>query len=240
MTAALALANSARAGPPFVTDDPEPVEFKHWEVNYGVTKTWRSQSASVGLPSVDINYGVAPDVQLHVQPRYSIESTTTTKARGIDDTEIGVKYRFFNWEQGDTSVMLGIYPLFQIGTGDKTLGQDRGRGKTFLPLWIQRNSQKWTLYGGTGYRINPGAGNKNSVYAGATALYQMTGSLHLGAEVFHESPDAIDSKGTAGFNLGGIYNLGKDYNVLFSVGKGVTNVASTNQLSVYVALQVLR
>ena len=31
--ACLAFATMAQAGPPFVTDDPEPVEFKHWEIN---------------------------------------------------------------------------------------------------------------------------------------------------------------------------------------------------------------
>jgi hypothetical protein len=24
--------NSSKAGPPFLTDDPEPVEYRHWEV----------------------------------------------------------------------------------------------------------------------------------------------------------------------------------------------------------------
>jgi hypothetical protein len=28
----LALPASLEAGPPFVTDDPEPVEYRHWEV----------------------------------------------------------------------------------------------------------------------------------------------------------------------------------------------------------------
>jgi hypothetical protein len=231
--------HSAWAGPPFVTDDPEPVNYRHWEVNYGVSKTWRKGSISAGLPSIDINYGIYPNVQLHVQPRYSYESTTAGKRIGVDDTEIGVKYRFLNLEQNGSSIMVGIYPMFQTPTGDTRLGPSRGKGQIFLPLWGQGNSGKWTIYGGSGYRINQGQGNKNSVFIGATALYQVKESLQLGAEIFHETPDAVDGTGTSGFNLGGSINLVPDYNLLFSVGKGLKNASATNQLSTYLALQVL-
>ena len=62
----MTLVNSAWAGPPFITDDPEPVKYQHWEVNYAVSKTWRQGSGAAGLPSVDINYGIFTDMQLHI------------------------------------------------------------------------------------------------------------------------------------------------------------------------------
>lgn len=237
--AAAALTQTAWAGPPFVTDDPEPVNYQHWEINTGVSKTWREGSFSAGLPSIDINYGAAPGVQLHAQPRYSYEHTTTGGHFGIDDTEVGVKYRFVNIEQGDSSIMVGIYPMLQLPTGDKKLGPNRGKGQTFLPLWVQRNSGKWTTYGGAGYRINPGSGNRNSIFSGITTLYQVKPSLQLGAEVFHETATAVDETSTSGFNLGGSYNLARDHNFLFSAGKGLKNASTSNQLSVYLALQLL-
>lgn len=234
-----AIVNPACAGPPFITDDPEPVKYQHWEVNYAVSKTWRQDSASAGIPSIDINYGIYPNMQLHAQPRYSYEETAAGRHWGIDDTEVGVKYRFLNLEQGDSSFMVGIYPMLQLPTGDTSLGPSRGKGQSFLPLWLQRNTDKWTIYGGSGYRINPGAGNKNSVFIGGTALYQATPSLQLGGEIFYETPDTVEGESTTGFNLGGSYNLANDYNFLFSSGKGLQNVSSVNQLSVYLALQVL-
>jgi len=231
--------NSAWAGPPFVTDDPEPVEYHHWEINYGVTDTLVQGSASIGLPSIDINYGIAPDIQLHAQPRYSYEKSTTNRRFGIDDTEVGFKYRFLNIEQGDSSFMAGIYPMFQLPTGDTKLGPDRGKHQSFLPLWLQYTKKEWTSYGGAGYRINPGAGNKNSVFLGAATLYQFTPSLQFGGEIFHQTPDSTEGKSTSGVNLGGSYNLAHDYNFLFSAGRGLDYASSTNQLSVYLALQVL-
>jgi hypothetical protein len=177
-------------------------------------------------------------VQLHHQPRYSLERSDQGKSFGIDDTEIGVKYRFLNSQHDDSSTMVGIYPILRLPTGVDRLGPDRGKGQLFLPLWFQRDSGKWTTYGGPGYRINPGTGFKNSFFLGWTLLYKTTESLQLGGELFHETPSAIDGKSATGFNLGGSYKLASGYNLLFSAGKGVRNAPSTNLASIYVALQV--
>lgn len=231
--------NSAWAGPPFVTDDPEPLEPQHWEINYAVSKSWRQGEASAAIPSIDINYGAAPNLQLHIQPRFSYERTITDTHFGIDDTEVGIKYRFMNIQKDSFSFMAGTYPMLQLPTGDTKLGPNRGKVQSFLPLWVQVKTDKWTTYGGMGYRINPGADNKNSLFLGATALYQVTHDLQLGGEVFHESPNTVDGLDSTGFNLGGSYALIHDYNLLFAAGKGLKNVSSTNQFSAYLALQVL-
>ncbi|MDE2585771.1 MAG: hypothetical protein KGN39_10265 [Betaproteobacteria bacterium] len=228
----------AWGGPPFVTDDPEPVSPQRWEINYSVSKTWQRESASAALPSMDMNYGATSDLQLHLQPRYMVESTSVGRRVGIADTEVGIKYRFLNIEQDDASTMLGIYPMVQLPTADGRLVQDRVREQAFLPIWVQRNWEKWTTYGGFGYRINTGSGKRNSVFSGVTALYQMTETIQLGGEVFHETPDSIDGRSTAGFNVGGTCHLMPGYNLLFSAGKGIQNAAA-NRLSIYWALQAL-
>lgn len=233
------LSRPAWAGPPFITDDPEPVAYQHWEVNTGISKTWRNGSSSAAIPSIDINYGAAPNLQLHAQPRYSYEGGNTGRHVGIDDTEIGIKYRFFDMKRGDDEFMAGIYPMYQVPTGVNRLGPDRGQGQFFLPVWVQAGNERWTAYGGVGYRINPGAGNRNSVFVGATALYQVTRTLQLGGELFHESADSVGAPGAAAFNVGGSLHLAKDLNLLFSVGKGLSNVAETNQASAYLAMQTL-
>lgn len=231
--------NSVWAGPPFITDDPEPIESQHWEVNYAASKSWRQGERSAAIPSVDINYGALPNVQLHIQPRYSYESSITDSHFGIDDTEVGIKYRFLNIQHGNFSFMVGTYPMLQLPTGDIKLGPNRGKIQSFLPLWLQSKVDKWTIYGGMGYRINPGSNNKNSSFLGVTTLYQVTHDLQLGFEVFHESSNTVYGMNVTGFNLGGSYNLVKDYNLLFATGKGIKNVTATNQLSTYMALQVL-
>lgn len=229
----------AFAGPPFITDDPEPVETQHWEINYAASKTWREDEASATMPGIDINYGLTSDIQLHAQPKYAYESSGKDKHFGIDNTEVGVKYRFINQQYDNANWMVGVYPIIQFPTGDTKLGTSRGKVQTFLPIWIQRSSESWTIYGGTGYRINQDIGSKNSWFYGTTALYHLTPSLQLGGEIFHETATILGEIGLTGFNLGGIYNLTKDYRVLFSSGKGLSNVNGTNQFSTYIALQVI-
>ncbi|MBC7788264.1 MAG: hypothetical protein H7Z18_12765 [Methylophilaceae bacterium] len=129
--------------------------------------------------------------------------------------------------------------MVQLPTGNKRLGENRNKVQSFIPFWIQTDFDKWTIYGGIGYRINPGAGNKNSIFIGAASLYEISPKLQVGGEVFHESPNSLGGLDTVGFNLGGVYSLVKDNNILFSVGKGLKNGSLTNQLSAYLALQVL-
>jgi hypothetical protein len=225
---------SAWAGPPFVTDDPEPVDHRRWEINSAITATWGGGNTAAGIPSVDINYGVVPNVQLHAQPRFSYEKTSDEAHTGLDDTEIGVKYRFLNVKSERSTLMVGVYPMYMIATGRRALGPDRGKHQVFLPLWIQRDTEKWTVYGGWGYRINPGEDARNSAFTGATALYTVKDGLQLGAEVFHETPDTIDGSSLRGFNVGGIAELTQRYNLLFSAGRRFTDIA---QYSFYLALQ---
>lgn len=231
--------SSALAGAPFVTDDPEPVEVHHLEVNYAFTKTWRNNASSASVPSVDLNYGLNSDIQLHAQPKYAYEREGEEKNYGLDNTEIGVKYRFINNKSNSADFMVGIYPMLQLPTGNERLGGGRGKAQWFLPLWMQYNKDNWTFYGGTGYRVSNSIDSKNSWFFGGTALYQWTDNLKVGGELFRETATAIGENSTSGFNLGGIYDFNDDYHLLFSVGKGLSNVSSTNKLTVYWALQVI-
>lgn len=100
--------NTALAGAPFLTDDPEPVEVNHLEVNYALSKTWRSNASSASVPSIDFNYGLNSDTQLHAQPKYAYEREGEVKNYGLDNTEIGVKYRFINHKSDNSNFMVGI------------------------------------------------------------------------------------------------------------------------------------
>jgi hypothetical protein len=56
----------ALAGPPFRTDDPEPVEYKHWEVYVASQGSFDRDETSLTAPHVEINYGLFPNVQIHL------------------------------------------------------------------------------------------------------------------------------------------------------------------------------
>jgi hypothetical protein len=71
------------AGPPFITDDPEPVDFRAWEVNYGLTYLHAAGASAGSLPSLDINYGIYPGVQLHLQPQAAYSRSGAARPFGI-------------------------------------------------------------------------------------------------------------------------------------------------------------
>src|SRR5258708_838938 len=59
----LAAATLAHAGPPFATDDPEPVEYRHWEIYLGSQYEHGGDGASGTLPHLEVNYGALPELQ---------------------------------------------------------------------------------------------------------------------------------------------------------------------------------
>jgi hypothetical protein len=237
--AAFAISGPAIAGPPFVTDDPEPAEYGRWEVNYALTGTLVQDGGSASLPLIDANYGLLPDLQFHIQPQSDYVRSETGAHFGLGDTEIGVKYRFIEENEHGLTPMVSVYPLFEIPTGDQKLGLGDGVVRTFLPIWVQKTFGKWTTYGGGGIWLNPGPTGKNAWFLGGVALYQVTDDLQLGGEAFLQTAEAPGEKNSPGFNLGGSYALTQDYHLLFSVGQGLANQSTTNRFSIYLALQFI-
>jgi hypothetical protein len=227
------------AGPPFLTDDPEPVDAHSWEVNYVYAKTWRNGSSSTAIPSIDINYGLTSQIQLHAQPRYSREDADGAHQQGLDNSEVGVKYRFIDETKNNRRFMLGIYPIIQLPTGKNSLGDTRGKTQIFLPLWGQVNTGPWIFYGGAGYRLNRSPSSINSWFFGTTMQYVVSDKLRLGGEVYRESRTGAGETYKSGFNLGGTFNLTEDYHLLFSAGRGLNNIPSSNEASAYIALQAI-
>lgn len=227
------------AGPPFITDDPQPPDFRTWEVNYALTSSHSRGSTSGGLPSIDANYGGAPGVQLHVQVQAAYSVGAGIHAYGLGDTEVGIKYRLSSESASPEDWMVSVYPLYDIDTGNPQRQLGAGAASLYLPLWLQKKTGRWTTYGGGGYRINSGAGRRNAWAAGWASLYQVNKRLQFGGEVFTHTADMIGERASSGFNVGGIYGLAEGLNLLFSAGRGLTNALATNQASVYLGLQVV-
>jgi hypothetical protein len=238
--ALLTLALPVYAGPPFITDDPEPPEYGKWEINSAFTGTLvHDGGADAALPVIDANYGALPDLQLHIQPQMTYVRTPEATHFGFGDLEIGAKYRFIEEDENGWVPAIAFYPLFEIPTGDKRRELGAGVGRTFLPIWAQKTIGKWTVYGGGGYGINPGMDGKNAWLVGTVALYQFTEKFQFGGEVYLQTAETPGDKDAPGFNLGGSYALAKDLNLLFSAGCGLANASENNRFSGYLGLQVI-
>jgi hypothetical protein len=139
---------------------------------------------------------------------------------GISDTELGAKLRFINPGEDDWYPQVGIFPLVEVPTGDARKGLGAGEWQEFLPLWLQKDWGKWTTYGGGGYWINPGPGNRDYWFFGWLLQRQVTDKLALGAEVFHQTSNMVGRSDSSGFNVGGVYDFTEHDHLLFSGGRG--------------------
>lgn len=221
------------AGPPFVTDDPEPVEYRHGEL-YIASQYANNKDGKEGTaPHFEVNYGIIPDVQLHLllPLAYSHPNGGPTMY-GIGDTELGVKYRFIH--ETDIVPQVATFPIVHIPTGDTDRGLGGGHVPVFLPLWLQKNWGPWTTYGGGGYWINPGAGNKNYWQLGWLGQREITKALTLGAEIFYFGKDTNDGRDRTGYNIGGIINLSEAHHILVSAG---SDISGDNRFSAYLGYQ---
>jgi PPE-repeat protein len=209
------------AGPPFVTDDPEPVELHHWEV-YVSSVTTRTPFQSNGtLPHVEVNNGAAPNLQLHmILPCSSSHLDGESTSRGLGDTELGVKYRFV--QETKSTPMVGVFPLLEVPTGDPGRGLGTGHLQVFLPIWVQKSWGPWTSYGGGGYFVNPGAGNQSFWLFGWEVQKDLSEHWTLGGELFNTTPNSPDAPNRFNFNLGGFYNIDDGHHILFSAGRGIS------------------
>jgi len=228
----------AFAGPPFRTDDPEPVDLHHWEI-YGFTAGTHLRGDTSGtLAGLEVNYGAATGLQLHIIAPLSFDrSAGSASQAGLGDIEIGVKYRFIAPGDDDWYPQIGTFPLLEIPSGDARRGLGGGNLTAFLPIWIQKDFGKWTTYGGGGYWVHPGPGNRDYWFAGWLLQYQVAPSLALGTEVFHQTADSVDGGETTGFSFEGIYDFSEHYHLLFSSGRGLQHPASANLASWYLAIQ---
>jgi len=103
------------AGPPFLTDDPEPVSFKHWEFYVSSVNTLHSNNWTGTSPHLEVNYGLISNVQVHLLLPINYSYTLHQKADiGYGNTEFGVKYRFIS--ETENRPQIGIFPIIQIPT----------------------------------------------------------------------------------------------------------------------------
>src|SRR5580693_7458410 len=97
-------AAAAWAGPPFQTDDPEPIDYKNYEFYTFASADGTPVEMNTAGPAVEFNWGALPNVHLHIiLPLAAIFPSNNAKFApsgagptevGLGDIETGVKFRF--------------------------------------------------------------------------------------------------------------------------------------------------
>jgi len=222
----LLLLGRLHAGPPFLTDDPEPVDLHHWETYVFGTGDRTNDGDAVNGPAAEFNYGVLPDTQLHlVVPLATVTPAGGAAATGLGDAELGVKYRFVH--ESDGAPQVGVFPMVELPTGSAARGLGNGRAWFRLPVWVQKSSGPWTTYGGGGEALNAAPGQRNYPFGGWLLQRDLGPRLTLGGEIFAQGADTAGGRGFTAVNLGGYYNFTPQFSLLFSAGRSVSGERHT-------------
>jgi len=210
-------AGTALAGPPFQTDDPEPVDFHHFEAYVFSTLDRTPGASQEQLPAFEFNMGAAPNLQLHaVLPMTLASPASGPNEYGVGDTELGVKYRFLQERNGRPQV--GIFPLLEAPTGDAGRGLGNGRAWARLPLWIQKSIGPWTTYGGGGYNLNTAPGMRSAPFAGWLLQRDINKRWTLGGETYYQGASTKGGRSSNFLDGGGYYHLSEQFQILFMLG----------------------
>jgi hypothetical protein len=230
--AAFGLARPALAGPPYVSDDPEPTDYKHFEI-YTFNNGTATRGDIGGATGIDFNYGAAPDLQLTATiPADFDRPAASGTSFGLGNVELAAKYRFLH--QDTFGLDVSFFPRVFLPSPSKTVGSDTA--SLLLPVWVQKDwSGGWSAFGGGGCVIS-GRSSQNFCEAGGVVTYQLLPKLQLGVELFHQTADGNGTPPTSSVGIGARYDINDTFHLLGYIRRGIENVDTTDQYSWYASV----
>jgi hypothetical protein len=226
------LARPAAAGPPFVSDDPEPTDTGHFEI-YTFNNGTNTRAGTTGEAGIDFNYGAAPDLQLTatIPAGYTDANGDGTQV-GLGNVELAAKYRFLH--QDTFGLDVSIFPRVFLPSGSETIGDNHA--SVLLPVWVQKDFGKdWSAFGGGGCTFDE-IRAANFCQAGAVVTYQLLPKLQIGGELFHQTADSQGTPASTSLGVGWRYDLTDTYHLLGYVRRGIENTDETDQYSWYASV----
>lgn len=232
MVAIVATMRPALAGPPYVSDDPEPTDYHHFEI-YTFSNGSAARDGVGGASGIDFNYGAAPDLQLTATLPAGFDRPTAGRTSfGLSNIELAAKYRFLH--QDAFGVDVSIFPRVFLPSGSSAVGNRTA--SLLLPVWVQKDwAGGWSAFGGGGCVISDHA-SQNFCLTGGVATYQILPKLQLGVELFHQTAGGSGSPATSSLGLGARYDINDTYHLLGYIRRGIQNANQTDQYSWYASV----
>ena len=229
----------ALAGVPFVTDDADTPDAKHFEINLAAQYT-RFQGGSVGaIPSLEINYGATNKLELTLFTPLAMSHVDGVGTNlGLGDVEFGFKYRFVDSDDWGWRPGVAFAPVIAMPSGSSVRGLGEGRIQAFLPIWLSKDFNQWTVFGGGGYNVHPGPDNLNWWFAGIGVLRELDPTWTIGAEIYYTTSTGQGLKNNTAFNVGVIYNINDVHHLMLSVGRNLINARENNEFSTFIGYQI--
>src|SRR5258708_22734421 len=167
------MARPALAGPPYVSDDPDPTDYKHFEI-YTFSSGTATRGDIGGASGVDFNYGAAPDLQLTATVPMGFDSPAAGGASfGPGNIELAAKYRFLH--QDSFGLDVSVFPRVFLPSPTKNIGNNTA--SLLLPVSVQKDwNGGWSAFGGEGCVVS-GRSAQNFSLAGRVATFHLRPNL---------------------------------------------------------------
>ena len=221
-------AGAAWARPPYLSDDPQPTDYQHFEI-YAFGQATRAATGTSGATGIDFNYGGLPNLQLTAVLPLEVDEVGQN---GIGNVELAAKYKFLHQE--DIGWDIAVFPRVFLPSASRVVGDDHA--SFALPLWAEKDIGKWSLFGGGGCVLNRTATTQNYCFGGWAVTREVATGLRLGVEIYHQG--ASDKGGKVSTVLGGgvTYDVNANYHLLAYAGPGLENAAETGRQTFYTAI----
>ncbi len=219
LVGAVAASSPAAAGPPYLSDDPEPTDVGHWEI-YNFAIGAGGPTGLAGEAGFDINYGAAKDVQLTAVVPLAFGAPNAFYENGLragpGNVELAIKDKFLHQSDGTWTPDVAVFPRLFAPTADHALGT--GRLGLLLPIWAEKDFGPWSVFGGGGYQFNPGPDQRNFWQGGGAISRSFGERLSLGAELYGQTRNTSAGGAFTTLNLAATYRLTRHWSVLSSAG----------------------
>lgn len=222
----------AWAGPPFVSDDPEPTETGHFEI-YSFINGTNTRAGTSGESGIDFNYGAARDLQLTATlPAGYTDAAGGGTRFGPGNIELAAKYRFLH--QDTFGLDVAVFPRVFLPSGSSLTGDNHA--SLLLPVWVQKDfGKQWSAFGGGGCTFNE-VRAANFCQAGVVVNYQLFQQLQIGGELFHATADSQGTPASTSIGVGWRYDVSDNYHLLGYVRRGIENPSETGRYSWYTSI----
>ncbi len=225
----------AQGGPPMITDDPGTPGDGHWEINTALTTERRAGEHMIGMPLLDINYGVGERIQLKYEAAWLRLDDGTDMHAGLSNSLLGVKWRFF--DAGEKAWSASMYPQLEFNNPGSH-SNERGlaeRGTSFeLPFQVMKNFGVIEFNADLGYVWHAGG---NGWFGGVVVGREVAHGIEVAAELHFESGARFQVLVLTA-NVGVRLDLSERCTLLASVGRDLRNPAGPRATLIgYLGLQ---
>jgi hypothetical protein len=229
----------AQGGPPYVTNDPGTPGNKQWEINIGYEPYYHSDNYVSHTPDIDINYGFGDYVQLTLETAYLtanmppvtlgrpgvlMPNTPNVTYHGLEQSELGVKWRFYDNEK--KKFAMSIFPQVLLNNPNLSVAHalaTRGSG-IILPMEFTKTVGPVDVDFEFGYiPIHYGP---NQWLTGLVIGHDLTKKWEIDAEFY--ATQAVNGTGKYWTGAGGArYKIHPPFILLLMAGRSLVNSTSS-------------